>query len=258
MSISLLWMRQNYTKQRWKLEMESQTLPSFIVVIPVQQLAKTQLLHFLCILRMTAVLRILSLVVLTLLTNSVAFRVSLAKVSPKHFIMATATDTIETSKFLNPQLADRIRQQFGSPTYVYDEKTLVDQATKALSFPNLYGLNVRYAMKASPNAAILQLFSRLGLNFDASSGFEVRRAVMAGIKPSDISLSSQELPQDFKELVEMGIEFNACSLKQLETFGKLFPGGSCGVRFNPGKGSGGTGKTVSKPALLSFSQRFMY
>ena len=42
----------------------------------------------------------------------------------------------------------------------------------------------------------------------------------------------------------MGIEFNACSLTQLETFGKLFPGGKCGVRFNPGKGSGGTGKTV--------------
>ena len=39
------------------------------------------------------------------------------------------------------------------------------------------------------------------------------------------------------------MEFNACSLNQLETFGKLFPGGKCGVRFNPGKGSGGTGKT---------------
>lgn len=128
---------------------------------------------------------------------------------------------------------------------MYDERTLVEQATKALQFPHLYGINVRYAMKASPNAAILQLFSRLGLKFDASSGFEVRRAVIAGIPAQDISLSSQELPQDFKELIEMGIEFNACSLKQLETFGKLFNGGSCGVRFNPGQGSGGTGKTVS-------------
>ena len=39
------------------------------------------------------------------------------------------------------------------------------------------------------------------------------------------------------------MEFNACSLNQLETFGKLFPGGKCGVRFNPGTGSGGNGKT---------------
>jgi diaminopimelate decarboxylase len=58
-----------------------------------------------------------------------------------------------------------------------------------------------------------------------------------------MSLSSQELPENFKELIEKGIEFNACSLNQLETFGKLFPGGKCGLRFNPGKGSGGTGKT---------------
>lgn len=151
---------------------------------------------------------------------------------------------VEQSRFLSIHQVHQIKEEFGTPIFVYDEKTLVDQATKALQFPNLFGLKVRYAMKASPNAAILQLFSRLGLNFDASSGYEVRRAVMAGIKPSDISLSSQELPSDFKELIELGIEFNACSLKQLDVFGKLFPGSSCGVRFNPGKGSGGTGKTV--------------
>lgn len=39
------------------------------------------------------------------------------------------------------------------------------------------------------------------------------------------------------------MEFNACSLSQLEKFGQLFPGAKCGIRFNPGKGSGGTGKT---------------
>ena len=33
------------------------------------------------------------------------------------------------------------------------------------------------------------------------------------------------------------------SLHQLESFGAAFPGGSIGVRFNPGLGSGGTGKT---------------
>lgn len=157
---------------------------------------------------------------------------------------SSQSETLEVSRFLTPTLAENIRQQYGTPVYVYDEKTLTNQALTALQFPNLYGLKVRYAMKASPNAAILQLFHRLGLNFDASSGFEVRRAILAGVSPQDISLSSQELPQDFKELIELGIEFNACSLKQLDTFGRLFPGGSCGVRFNPGKGSGGTGKTV--------------
>ena len=36
---------------------------------------------------------------------------------------------------------------------------------------------------------------------------------------------------------------NACSLSQLEAFGRTFPGAEVGVRFNPGLGSGGTGKT---------------
>ena len=153
------------------------------------------------------------------------------------------TNNVEKSRFLNYKIASEIKSSHGTPVFVYDEKTLRSQASESLAFPNAYGLTVRFAMKASPNAAILQLFNSMGLNFDASSGYEVQRAVKAGIKASSISLSSQELPHNFKDIINMGIEFNACSLKQLETFGQLFPGSSCGVRFNPGKGSGGTGKT---------------
>jgi len=79
-------------------------------------------------------------------------------------------------------------------------------------------------MKACPNAAILKLFNNLGLYFDVSSGFEVERAARAGIPYDHMSLSSQEFPKDFKELYSKGLEFNACSLNQLEKFGKLFPG----------------------------------
>ena len=89
----------------------------------------------------------------------------------------------------------------------------------------------------------MKIFDKRGLHFDASRGFEVKRAILAGIPPSKISLSSQEFPDDFNELYPLGIEFNACSLWQLERFGQMFPGGSCGIRFNPGLGSGGTEKT---------------
>jgi hypothetical protein len=154
-------------------------------------------------------------------------------------------DSLETSKFLNYDIASKIKSQHGTPIFVYDEASLRSQAEKALSFPNAFGLKVRFAMKSCPNAAITQLFDSMGINFDASSGYEVTRLIRAGTLPQSISLSSQEMPHNFKELYEKGIEFNACSLNQLETFGKLFPGGSCGIRFNPGKGSGGTGKTVN-------------
>lgn len=159
---------------------------------------------------------------------------------------------VEGSKFVTLDIATKIRNEFKTPVYVYDEKSLRSQAEKTLQFPNANGLTVRFAMKSCPNAAILKLFLDMGISFDASSGYEVERAVRAGIPANRISLSSQELPHNLKELIELGIEFNACSLHQLESFGKLFPGRSCGVRFNPGKGSGGTGKTNVGGPTASF------
>ena len=158
----------------------------------------------------------------------------------------------ESLNFLNPDQCRDIKAKVGTPCFVYDEATLKRQATTALSFPNAYGLTVRFAMKASPNAAILKTFDTLGLHIDASSGFEVRRAVAAGISAEKMSLSSQETPHDLGELLERArVELDA-EVEQLEAFGKLRKGDrsdQLGVRFNPGLGSGGTGKTnVGGPA----------
>ena len=152
-------------------------------------------------------------------------------------------------RFLDYSIARSIADQFGSPVYVYDMASLKANAAAVMAFPNAFGLTARYAMKASPNAAILKLFNEAGLHIDASSGYEVRRAIAAGYAPAKISLSTQELPQDFAELYEAGIEINACSLSQLERFGQAFPGREIGLRFNPGAGSGGNNRTnVGGPA----------
>lgn len=109
-----------------------------------------------------------------------------------------------------------------------------------------------------------QLFNSLGLHIDASSGYEIDRAMRAGVPASHISLSSQvrasnetrrrsqsthnrgsirpppnhqspttrqELPPDFDKWVQQGVQINACSVQQLERFGQKFPGGK--VRFEP-------------------------
>ncbi|KAK3264834.1 hypothetical protein CYMTET_26443 [Cymbomonas tetramitiformis] len=156
---------------------------------------------------------------------------------------STTKEDLEQLNFLTPDIAEAVREQFTTPAYVYSLEVLERQAQTALSFPSAYGLTVRYAMKSSPNAAILKIFNKLGLHIDASSGYEVRRAVAAGIPAENISLSSQELPDFFPELVNMGTKINACSVQQLELFGAEFPGGEVGLRINPGLGSGGTGKT---------------
>lgn len=156
---------------------------------------------------------------------------------------------IEQLQFLSPTEVETLAQQYGTPVFVYDEATLRHRAQEVLDFQAPFGLTVRYAMKANPNAAILHLFDSMGIHIDASSGFEAERAIRAGIDPAKILITSQEFPKNIGPLVEQGVQFNACSLHQLETYGKLFPGASVGVRINPGLGSGHSNRTnVGGPA----------
>lgn len=150
---------------------------------------------------------------------------------------ASAVD-IEPLKFLTPEDVRYVAATFGTPAYVYDEATLEANARTMASLPNPYGLTVRYSIKACPSAAIMRLFHRLGLHFDASSLWEVRRAVRAGVEPSRILLTGQEAGQGVFDLVRQGLKFDAGSLAQLEAYGRAFPGGEVSVRFNPGFGSG--------------------
>ncbi|MDR1498528.1 MAG: diaminopimelate decarboxylase [Puniceicoccales bacterium] len=147
------------------------------------------------------------------------------------------------TSLLHPSLARQIAATIGTPAYVYSQPALEQHAAAALAFPNAFGITVRFAMKALPNAAILRLFHKLNLHFDASSTHEAYRAIRAGIPSAKISISTQELSPDFIELLRMGVLVNACSLAQLAAIGQHFPGLQIGIRLNPGTGSGSTGKT---------------
>ncbi len=114
---------------------------------------------------------------------------------------------------------------------------------RAKAFPNAFGLTVRYAMKALPTAAVIQIMDRAGIHIDASSGFEAARAIRAGVAPEKIQITAQELPVNLQELVAQGVLFNACSLHQLDQYGQTFPGSEISVRMNPGLGSGHSNRT---------------
>lgn len=146
-------------------------------------------------------------------------------------------------RFLTEPQIESIRERFGTPVYVYDQKTLEAAADQVLAFPAPCRLVGRFAMKALPTAAVLRIFDAKGLHVDASSGFEAERALRAGIAPERIQITAQELPKDLKGLVQRGVLFNACSLHQLRRFGELFPGGEVSVRINPGLGSGHNNRT---------------
>lgn len=150
---------------------------------------------------------------------------------------------MESLRFLSLDEVRRVAADHGTPVYVYDEASLLAQARELLAFPNAFGLTARYAMKALPTAAIIQVLNRAGLHIDASSGYEAERALRAGVAPAEIQVTAQERPDNLQDLVERGVLFNACSLNQLHAYGTLFPGTEVSVRINPGLGSGHSNRT---------------
>jgi diaminopimelate decarboxylase len=148
--------------------------------------------------------------------------------------------------------AAEVRKRFGTPCYVYDRAALEAAARRALAFPAPFGLTVRYAMKANPNRGVLETFRGLGLHIDASSDHEVERALRAGFPPAAIQLTSQMPSPRLGDLLARGILYNACSLHQLEAFGRLAPGREVSVRMNPGLGTGATNRTNTGGPAASF------
>jgi diaminopimelate decarboxylase len=140
-------------------------------------------------------------------------------------------------------VARDVAAKFGTPAYVYDEATLAGLAKLVTSFDAPFGLVPRFAVKANPCRAVLRLFDAAGLAFDASTVWEARRVVAAGISPAKVQLTAQFLADDFTELVRAGARVTACSVSQLDRLGRAFPGADVGVRINPGRGSGGNNRT---------------
>jgi diaminopimelate decarboxylase len=154
--------------------------------------------------------------------------------------------------FLTAAEAAGVRERFGTPCYVYDRVTAEQAADRSLAFPNAFGLTVRYAMKANPNRALLEIFRDKGLDIDASSDFEVERALRAGFAPERIMLTSQVPSPRLTEWVSRGVLYNACSLYQLERYGLAFPGREVTIRVNPGQGSGATHRVNTGGPTSSF------
>jgi diaminopimelate decarboxylase len=148
--------------------------------------------------------------------------------------------------------AEELRARFGTPCYVYDRAMLEATARRALAFQAPYGLTLRYAMKANPSRGILGLFRDLGLHIDASSDWEVERALRAGFAPERIQLTSQMPSRRLADFVARGIVLNACSLHQLDALGQAAPGRAVAVRLNPGLGSGSTKRTNTGGPSASF------
>lgn len=161
---------------------------------------------------------------------------------------------MERLKFLAPGEVPKIAEQFGTPVFVYDEASIRGGVEYLRSLPSAFGHTIRYSIKACPSAAIIRLFDTMGTHFDASSVWEVLRAVRAGVDPAKVLLTAQEavFDQTLVDLLDAGLNFDAGSLHQLEQFGRVRPGSAVSVRINPGFGSGLVPRLTSGGPRSSF------
>ncbi|MGE5785052.1 MAG: hypothetical protein ACM3ZE_10690, partial [Myxococcales bacterium] len=160
---------------------------------------------------------------------------------------------------LDPTTVAALAQQFGTPLYAYDERTIRAKCRAILGMPNAFGLHAGFAMKANSSRAVLQIITSEGFGIDASSLNEARRAARAGIAAERIMLTSQDVPlgEDRVELERLfaeGMMYNVCSLRQLELIAGCAKqlGRALSMRVSPGVGTGETATRNTGDKYSSF------
>ena len=139
-----------------------------------------------------------------------------------------------------------IAREYGTPVYVYSLKAL----RQAIEEIKPLAPVVRYSMKACSNIRILREMLNAGVQIDAVSLMEVRRALRAGFPKEAICFTSDVFfhEEDAEFCLSHGIYTNCGTLGMLEEYGqtyqrlKLGPNG-VSIRINPGEGTGHSRKT---------------
>ena len=92
----------------------------------------------------------------------------------------------------------RVAGEFGTPTYVYSEATILDHYARLDAALAPLDHLICYAVKANSNRAILNLLVQAGAGFDIVSGGELFRVLAAGGDPArctfaGVGKSSEEI-----------------------------------------------------------------
>ncbi|MNK96184.1 Diaminopimelate decarboxylase [compost metagenome] len=126
---------------------------------------------------------------------------------------------------------------YARPIYVYDLQFL-EQRFRKMS-QALAGVKLFYAVKANPNAEVLQKLKNLGAGADVVSLGEIKRALESGFAPEDIVYSGVgKTRHEIEEALRLGIyQINVESLPDLERIGEMAAErgvrASIALRLNP-------------------------
>jgi diaminopimelate decarboxylase len=129
-------------------------------------------------------------------------------------------------------------ETFGTPLYAYDWAEIQARADSIWqAFGNLEGLQTRafYAMKANPNLNLLRRLRNLNFGFEACSGGELERAILAGAPGSSVIMHGPgKLEADFVRALEVGATVALDSVNESSRIAKVAPKSRVLIRVNPG------------------------
>ncbi len=134
---------------------------------------------------------------------------------------------------------ETLAQKFGTPLYVYSQRTLTDHFTKLDRALSPVDHLVCFAMKSNSNLAVLRTIANLGGGFDIVSGGELQRVIAAGGDPrkcvfAGVGKSEAEIEFALRQKVYC---FNVESAAELLRINKVAAGlrkvAPVAVRVNP-------------------------
>lgn len=139
--------------------------------------------------------------------------------------------------FVTLEKLNEIAEKFSTPYHLYDEKGIRDNARKLReAFSWNRGFKEYFAVKATPNPAILSILREEGCGMDCSSYTELLLAERVGCKGDDIMFSSNATPEaEYVKARELNAIINLDDITHIDFLDKAagIPEKIC-CRYNPG------------------------
>jgi diaminopimelate decarboxylase len=137
---------------------------------------------------------------------------------------------------------ERVSKDFPTPFYIYDEKAIRENARRLIkAFSWAPNFKEYFAVKATPNPAILKIMKEEGFGTDCSSLPELLLSEKVGIIGEDIIFTSNDTPLgDMKKAKELGAIINLDDITHIDFLEKnMGIPGVISFRYNPGSLRGG-------------------
>ena len=140
--------------------------------------------------------------------------------------------------YVSKEKVEAIAKEYPTPFYLYDEKGIRETARKLYkAFSWNPGFKEYFAIKATPNPAILRILKEEGCGVDCSSQVELSMAEACGFTGQEIMFSSNDTPEeeyifarDLGGIINLDDFSNIAEVE--ETLGTLPK--TMSLRFNPG------------------------